>query len=279
MKVLLAIFFIPVLAIQVCAQQEINFGSNGGKFITVNKTKIYYEEYGKGMPLLLLHGGFGDITNFKKCIPELSKKFRVIAADSPSHGRSGQTDSLTYPLMADHFSKMIDLLKLDSVYVMGWSDGGVIALTLAADRPDKVKKVIATGANTRMDGMDQGSIDFTNSISVEAVEAVKATDEFVGNWLANYQRLSGSQDSWKKYLTDVKKMWLTEVYIPSEKLKSISIPVMLVFGDKDLIKLEHGLENFRTIKGSQLSILPNTSHDVYNERSQMINMIAIDFFK
>jgi pimeloyl-ACP methyl ester carboxylesterase len=259
--------------------QSVKYGSNNGKFLSISKTRIYYEEYGKGMPLLLLHGGLGSISNFEKCIPELSKKYRVIAADSPSHGRSDQIDSLTYSLMADYFSKMIDELKLDTLYVMGWSDGGVIALTLAASRPDKVKKVIATGVNYRADGMTQDAINFTNSMSVEAVEAVRDTDAFVKEWYETYRRLSGSEDSWKKYIVDVKKLWLTEIYIPQEKLKNISMPVMLVVGDRDVIKLEHSIEIRNMIRHSQFCVLPNTSHDVYREKPVLITAIAGDFFK
>jgi pimeloyl-ACP methyl ester carboxylesterase len=165
------------------------------------------------------------------------------------------------------------------VYVMGWSDGGVIALMLAADRPDKVKRVIATGANTRMDGMEQAAIDFTNTMSVEGVEAAKNDNAFVKDWLSTYKRLSGSEDSWKKYIVDIKKLWLTEVYIREEKLKGISIPVMLVVGDRDVIKLDHAIANHRLIPESQFCVLPNTTHDVYNERPELIDAIATEFFR
>jgi pimeloyl-ACP methyl ester carboxylesterase len=264
---------------QSLSQTAILYGSNHGKYLAIENSRIYYEEYGSGMPLLLLHGGLGSISNFEKVIPELAKKFHVIVADSPAHGRSDQIENLTYHNMADHFSKMIDMLKLDSVYVMGWSDGAVISLLLAADRPDKVRRIIATGANIRMDGVNQAALDWTNSISVEAVEAVKDQDPFVGEWLRTYKKLSGSEDSWKKYLVDIKKLWLTEIYITEEQLKSISVPVMLVVGDKDVIKLDHALANHRLIKNSQFCVLPNTTHDVYHEKPQLINAIAMDFFK
>ena len=104
-------------------QGQIKYGSNKGKFITINETKTYYEEYGKGIPLLMLHGGLGDISDFEKVIPNLSKKFRVIIPDAPGLGRSEYADSLlSYQLLADYNSKLIDQLKLDSIYVIGWSD-------------------------------------------------------------------------------------------------------------------------------------------------------------
>jgi pimeloyl-ACP methyl ester carboxylesterase len=261
------------------AQQKIKYGSNSGNYVSVFDTKIYYEEYGKGMPLLLLHGGLGNIRNFEKCIAGLSQHYRVIAADTPGHGRSEMPDSLTYELLADHFSKMIDLLKLDSVYVMGWSDGGVIALILAANRPDKIRRVIATGTNTRADGMEQGAIDFTNGMSIEAAEAMKTQEGFVKNWMTEYQKLSGSENSWKTYITRIKKLWLTEVYITEAKLQSIAIPVLLVYGDRDIIRLDHGIENRKMIKGSQFCILPNATHAIYDEKPALINQVAIDFFK
>ena len=99
--------FLPLLV-----KCQINYGSNNGKFLTIRGTKVYYEEYGKGVPLLMLHGGFGDITDFQKVIPKLSEKYRVIIPDAPGLGRSEYADSiLSYQLLADYSSKFIDLLK------------------------------------------------------------------------------------------------------------------------------------------------------------------------
>ena len=94
--VLLFLFLQPVMS-----QDEISYGSNNGEYVSVFNTQIYYEEYGEGTPLLLLHGGGGAMHHFRKVIPELSKHFKVIAVDSPGHGRSEQADSLSYQLMAD----------------------------------------------------------------------------------------------------------------------------------------------------------------------------------
>jgi pimeloyl-ACP methyl ester carboxylesterase len=161
---------------------------------------------------------------------------------------------------------------------MGWSDGGVIALLLAANRADKVKKIIAAGANIRAE-VDPGTLAFTNSMSVKAVEDNIATNPWLKNWLETYQTLSRSKDSWKKYIVDIKKLWLTPVYITNEKMKTITIPVLLAYGDHDLIKLDHALENYRLIKNAQLCIVPNSTHSMFDEKPEFMNRLALDFFK
>src|SRR5215203_1914070 len=139
------------LLLSNCTTQtsKIEFGSNNGRIININGKNIYYEEYGQGTPLLLLSGGGinRSIRDFGKCIPGLSKHYRVIAPDTPGQGRSEQTDSLSYDLLTDFMSQLIDSLKIDSCYVMGWSDGAIVSLLLANRRADKIKKVIAVGAN------------------------------------------------------------------------------------------------------------------------------------
>src|SRR5688572_17833756 len=98
---------------------KIEFGSNSGSVININGKNIYYEEYGQGTPLLLLSGGGinRSIRDFGKCISGLSKHYRVIAPDTPGQGRSDQTDSLSYDLLTDFMSQLIDSLKIDSCYV------------------------------------------------------------------------------------------------------------------------------------------------------------------
>lgn len=267
------LFFISIYSVPINSQAKINYGSNKGKYISIDNTKIYYEEYGKGVPLLLLHGGLGSIADFQLVIPVLSKYYRVIAADRPGHGRSEQADSLSYQLMADYTSKMIDIMKLDSVYVLGWSDGGMTALLLTLDRKDKVKKVLVSGASISFNGLNQDAQDFVPYLTPEYVE------KEMKDWLVEYRNKSPQKDNWKKFIVDIRKLWMTKTIIPEEKLKQIAIPTMIVLGDHDGIALEHGIQMYRLISRSSFCVLPATTHFVFNERPELINKIAIDFFK
>ena len=132
------------------AQSQVQYGANAavGKYAEVNGIKVYYEIYGTGEPLLLLHGNGAAIGSFSSQIPELSKHFKVIAVDSRAQGKSTDSDAeITYALMASDMSALIDQLHLGSVDVVGWSDGGNIGLELALAHPEQVKKLVTFGAN------------------------------------------------------------------------------------------------------------------------------------
>jgi pimeloyl-ACP methyl ester carboxylesterase len=151
MKNLVALLFVLILV--SCNNQtkkQVDYGSNSkiGKYVDVNDIRIYYEIYGEGDPLLLLHGNSGSIESFIYQIPELSKHFKVIAVDSRAQGRTSDSDQeITYALMASDMSELIDKLNLGKVDVVGWSDGGNIGLELAYAHPEKVLKVVTFGAN------------------------------------------------------------------------------------------------------------------------------------
>jgi pimeloyl-ACP methyl ester carboxylesterase len=251
---------------------QIPYGSNNGKYLTIHSTRIYYEEYGHGTPLLLLHQGLGSMENLGDIIPELSKHYRVIAPDAPGHGRSEQADSLSSDLLAEYCSQIIDALQLDSLYVMGWSMGGNTSLLLAANRPDKVKKVVSGGSNTKSSGLTREGLDLLESYTVEAVIEDK-------EWLEHYQRMNPQPDQWKKFWEDTREMWSREVKISDEKLASIDIPVLIIRGDQDMIRLEHSIEIFRGLKKGQLCIYPNVGHDLPESKGEMLCRIAIDFFE
>ena len=256
------------------AQEKIPYGSNHGKYVMIFNKKIYYEEYGQGTPLLLLEGGMKKISDFSLCIPELSKHFRVIAPDDPGQGRSEMLDTMTYDLLAEYVSKLIDLLKLDSAYVMGWSDGGIAGLILAAKRPDKIKRLIASGANYKKDGMISGDSTANDSLQLLPPGYRFSTED--QKWADAY--FIANESAWRKIINDRIIMWYGEYYFPKELFSQIHIPVMLVFGDRDMIKPEHGLEMHRLIKGSEYCVLPNTSHAVFTEKPELINKIALEFF-
>jgi pimeloyl-ACP methyl ester carboxylesterase len=247
-----------------------------GKLVSIFGKKIYYEEYGQGPPLILLSGGGlnRSINDFRQCIPDLAKHYRVIAPDTPGQGRSEQADTLTYPLLLEFTSRLIDSLKVDSAYVMGWSDGAITGILLAAKRSDKIKKVIAVGANN---GIRRA---IPPDIPIETVSPM-TLDYFsqVNKALVDeYSKLRPKKD-WRKFMTDANAMvYQQESYFPDSIYRRINIPVMIVLGDRDDIIVEHGLEMHRLIRKSQFCILPNTSHDVFAERPELITKIATDFF-
>jgi pimeloyl-ACP methyl ester carboxylesterase len=272
---LILVFILFLWASPIIGQQKIKYGSNNGKYISIFNTKIYYEEYGHGTPLILLQGGMGSVADFSLCIPELSKHFRVIAPDTPGQGRSELADSMSYELMAEYISKLIDLLKLDSAYVIGWSDGAVTGLILGNNRPDKVKKVLASGANYKLSGYPSLLNDTSDwEKEIRGPEFEIKNKEMIKEYLS----LCPTQRDWRKMLIDLNKLWHKEIYFSPTVLEGLKIPVMLVLGDRDGVTLEHGIEMYKLIKGSQFCILPNTSHAVFRERPKLINEVAIAFF-
>lgn len=255
----------------------IEFGSNNGRHIVINDTKIYVEEYGRGMPLLLLSGGGlnRSIKDFEKCIPGLSKQYRVIAPDTPGQGRSEQTDSLSYDLLTDFMSALIDSLQIDSAYVLGFSDGAIVGLLLAERRADKIKKVIAAGANNGTRGFTLPDGVVLDSVKMPSVDNWATWHEADIDW---YNRLTPKKD-WRTMANNLNRMWYGKEYFPHSVYDNISLPIMIVLGDRDDISIEHGLEMHRLIKNSEFCVLPNTTHEVFREKPDLINKIAIDFFK
>lgn len=257
--------------------KAIEYGSNNGRQVAIKGKKIYYEEYGAGTPLILLSGGGLErsIKDFENCIPELAKHYRVIAPDTPGQGRSEQADTLTYEILSDFMSELIDSLKIDSAYVMGWSDGGITGILLAEKRPDKIRKVIAVGANN---GIRRA---IPPDIPIESVHpmTLRYFEKTNSELIERYEKLVPKKD-WQKFITDANAMiYQMESYFPDSIYGRINIPVMIVLGDRDDIIVEHGLEMHRLIKGSQFCVLPNTTHEVFAGRPALMNRIAIDFFK
>src|SRR5689334_22541047 len=154
MKIVSAFFvFVLVAACKGKPQSPFDttiYGRNpkAGHYVNTRGFKMYYETYGEGQPLLIIHGNGGSINNFLYQIPYFSKEYKVVIADSRAQGKSTDTaDSLSYEMMADDLNALLDSLHLDSCYVIGWSDGGINGLLLAIHHSEKVKKLAVTGAN------------------------------------------------------------------------------------------------------------------------------------
>ncbi len=257
----------------------IAYGSNSaaGNYVNVNDIKVYYEIYGEGEPLLLLHGNSGSIENFIYQIPELSKHFKVVAVDSRAQGRTSDSDQeITYALMASDMAELIDKLKLGKVNIAGWSDGGNIGLELAYAHPEKVLKVVAFGANfTHENWMAP-----PNSVVMAPDDPlIQKSSEIMQKFMTSSKRLS--PDTLKIPIIKKKLENLTEKYpnFTPEQLKTIDVPFLVVAGDHDLISLDQTFALFTNLPQSQLFIVPHASHLAPAEYPELINSIVTRFIK
>lgn len=244
-------------------------------YIEINNVKLYYEIFGEGAPLLYLHGGLSSSKDFQKYIPEFSKNFKVITIDRKGHGRSfDNNEPYSYSSMADDINLFLEYCKIDAALVIGWSDGGVVGYHLASKYPSKVIKLIAVGANYRVYGLTESSIDWiTNQLTVENVSKSFPQIE------EEYKKLNPHPENFDNFINKTRNMWLHDPYISTEDFIKINIPVLLVAGDKDDIRLDHMIEMHSLLKKSQLCILPNTTHFVFDEYNDIVIKILTDFLK
>lgn len=270
-KALFSVFVIAVISCNNAVQDKVEYGSNesAGQYIDVNDIKVYYEVYGEGEPVLLLHGNGGSIANFQYQIPELSKHFKVIAVDSRAQGKSSDSDKeITYALMASDMSELIDKLLLEGVYVVGWSDGGNIGLELAYAHPEKVKKLVTLGANYTWEDFMAPPDSITMDQNDPLIVKMKPVIEKL---LEGYQKISPAIQE--------KLTALMEKYpnFTREQLGQIQAPTLVVAGDHDMINLDQTIALFTSLPHAQLFIIPGASHFALLEQPELVNSEIINF--
>ncbi len=257
-------FLIFQLFAIVSFSQTIPYGNNSaaGKYYSIRGIKIYCEIYGSGKPLLMIHGNGGSIAAFKNNIPYFSKKYKVIVADSRSQGKSkDENDSLSFEMMADDEAALLDALNIDSAYVLGWSDGGINALLLAMRHPEKVIKLVSTGANLWPD---------STAIIPSLWKEDKANYDSLKD---NHFTTAAAKNDWKLFLLD----WF-QPNISLDALHEIKCPSLIIGGDHDLIKIEHTVLIYQNIPSAYLWIVPNSGHATLIEHKDEFNKIVDDFF-
>lgn len=232
------------------------YGANpAGKTFSHDGVKLYYETYGAGEPLLLVHGNGGSIGELSAQIAFFRTRYLVIAMDSRDHGRSADSpDKITYEKMTDDLAALLDHLKTPPAYVLGWSDGGIEALLLAIRHPEKVKKIAAMAANLDPEGLHP-----------EALALIKSG-------LASTPPLS-------KREAKVTQMMLDEPHIAFTALETITAPTLILAGDHDVIRDEHTLDIYHHIPNSQLVIFPNATHMIPYDDPHLFNSTVERFFR
>jgi pimeloyl-ACP methyl ester carboxylesterase len=243
----------------------VRFGSNpaAAKTFSHDGVRLYYEVYGTGEPLLLVHGNGGSIADLGAQIGHFRKRYKVIAMDSRDHGKSGDSaDRITYEKMTDDLAALLDHLHSGPVYVLGWSDGGIEALLLAIRHPGKVKKIAAMAANLKP--------------GEEAIypEVIAMMTSMMGSMPAAARETpQGRRES------KVMQMMFDEPHIDPRALAAISAPTLVLAGDHDVIRDEHTLEIYHHIPNSQLCVFPNATHMVPYDDPALFNSTVERFFR
>ncbi len=237
--------------------------TEAGNYAEVNGIKMYYEIYGQGEPLVLIHGNGGSIFEVREQIAFFSKHFKVIAADSRGHGKSTDNSGpLTYDSIAADLNGLLDHLHLDSAYIIGQSDGAIIGLITAYRYPGKVKMLAAMAPNIRPD----------SAVLYPKVEEQGAKK------LARYE--DSLKAGFKEVIPQLKMLRMMQYHphISTADLAAIKAPVMVMCGDRDVIRLSHIIEIFRAIPKSNLCVLPGSTHFALQKNPEIFNESIYRFF-
>lgn len=239
----------------------VRYGANpaaGGTFAHQG-VRLYYEAYGAGPPLVLVHGNGGSIADLGAQIAYFRRHYRVIAMDSRDHGRSDDApDPLTYEAMSDDLAALLSHLRIERADVLGWSDGGIEALLLAMRHPNRVRKVVAVSANLTPDGLDPEAIAEIRSL----VDA-----------MPNEER---DTPQGRRALT-LARLMLDEPHIDLSALEAVTAPTLVLAGDHDLILGAHTVAIYHHLPNSQLAILPDATHSAPIDHPRLFNA-TVDLF-
>jgi pimeloyl-ACP methyl ester carboxylesterase len=232
----------------------------------INGLAMYYEVHGEGEPLVLIHGAYMTIdTNWAAVIPAFTAAgYQVIAMDLQAHGKTSDRDTpIRYETMADDVAALMDHLKLESADVFGYSMGAGVGIRLAMQHPDKVERLVAASGATRYDAFPDGFKAMIEGITPEM---------FAGSGFdAPHTAIAETPGGFATLVDKLKDLDLQEYAWPDEEVAKIDVPTLLIFGDADVVEIEHATHLYRLFDGitdgdtqglpdSQLLVLPGTSH-------------------
>lgn len=233
-------------------------------YAAVNGLEMYYEVYGEGKPIVLLHGSFMNIPmNWSQFIPLLAGDRKVIVAEMQGHGRTRDIDrQLSYEGMADDVSGLLKHLNIDSADILGYSMGGGVAFQMAVRHPEQVRRlIILSGAYANDGWWPEVEASFAN-MTAEMFEGTPIQEQ--------YDSLGNDPAHFDEFVEKVMSIDL-KPYDWSREVKNIQAPLFMAIGDADGIRYEHAIELFKAkgggkmgditgIPDSRLAILPGTTH-------------------
>ncbi len=238
--------------------------------VEVTGAKIYYARYGKdgGDPVILLHGGLGNGDHWSRQVADLVDHFAVYVIDSRGQGRSTRTRApVTYDVMANDVLAVMDHLKLERAALVGWSDGGEIALKIAIGHPERVTKLFVVGVNYDANGSKPRGGPQTPTFSAYAAKC-----------RADYARMSATPKQWDALVDWLLPVWRNPMGFTKDQLRSIQAPTLVADGDHDeVIVLDQVEEMAKLIPHAELKVFADTSHFVLWQDPKAFDETLVEF--
>jgi pimeloyl-ACP methyl ester carboxylesterase len=237
-------------------------------YAPVNGIRIWFASFGRGEPVLLLHGGLANSNYWGHQVSALARRYRVVVMDSRGHGRSTHDDRpYGYDLMASDVLGLMDFLKIRKAAIVGWSDGAILGLDIAIHHPERLTKLFAFAANSDPSGV----LDIAQSPVFNA---------YIARAEKEYEALSPTPDQYKSFFAQISKMWETQPNFTAEQLRGIAVPVWIVDADHDeAIKRENTEFIANAIPNAGLLIQPAVSHFSFLQDHQQFTDNVLHFLE
>lgn len=236
-------------------------------FVSVYDIDLYYAIHGQGEPLLLLHGGLGTVDFWSSQIPEFAQQYQVIAVDSRGHGRSADSEEpLSFTQMAKDVVALLDHLAVENAHLVGWSDGGILGLEMALHHPQRVRRIVAYGANYNASGVRPDATENPNFLAYVS----KAGEE--------YARVASNPEGFDALIGKIMTMYQSQPDYTPQDLARIEAPILILDGEEDeVIEIGHTRTLADLIPTAELCLIPGTGHMAPWEKPAEFNRIVLDF--
>jgi pimeloyl-ACP methyl ester carboxylesterase len=257
---------------------------NQGAYAQVNGLHMYYETYGEGIPVILLHGGLETCQMWAPVIPSFSQNYKVFTPDTRGHGRTNNpSGKFSYPLLAEDIARFINALELKDTLIAGYSDGGQIALEMSMAYPGLVQGyMVGAVYNTMMvewRQMIQGPLGFDGPGVVDFERVIQMNADLVHSLEKKHDVLH-EPGYWKSLLTQVSQAWWEPPAHTQADFAMITEPVLFWCGDRDVFcPPEQSLEMYRMVNKAEIAVIPNADHFTMANQFEITTMVLLNFMQ
>ena len=250
-------------------------------YLYANGLQMYYESFGTGQPLILLHGGTATVASWYGHIPTFAQHFKTIAVDSRGHGKTDNpAGELSYMTMADDVAAFIRAMRLNAPLVLGFSDGAQIALELGIRHPGLARALVLGGAYYRFSEQYQEGLrgfGFEGPDTNGPARIREIPDDWAETLRQDHAR-EGDPEYWKSLMSQIAVLWWTPLNYTAEDFAKIGVPTLIVSGDREeASEVEQSVEMYRMIAKAELFIVPKAGH--MQSAEQMANPLVIEFLQ